>query len=186
VLGNSANGVFVAHSPNNTIGGATAAGRNAISANQGSGVSVLGDDATGNRVLQNSIFANGGLSIDLGDDGPIPNDLKDPDTGANDLQNKPLLSSAKKNATGTTTIKGKLNSTPNKTFNIQFFSNPSGTNEGKELLDSRSVSTDATGNVSFTFSTKKAIRLGQNITATATSSTGDTSEFSAPRKVVAQ
>ena len=38
---------------------------------------------------------------------------------------------------------------------------------------------------SFTFSTKKAIRLGQNITATATGPSG-TSEFSAPRKVVAQ
>jgi hypothetical protein len=96
----------------------------------------------------------------------------------------PAHASAKKGATGTTTVRGTLNSTPNKTFNVQFFSNPEGTDEGKTLLGSKSVTTDGTGNVSFTFSTTKAIRLGQNTTATSPS--GDTSEFSAPRKVVAQ
>ena len=121
----------------------------------------------------------------MGYDGPTPNDSGDKDTGANGLQNKPVLSSAKKGATGTTTVRGTLNSTPNKTFTVQYFSNPQGTNEGKTLLASKSVTTDGTGNVSFTFSTTKAIRLGQNFTATATGADG-TSEFSAPRKVVAQ
>jgi len=69
---------------------------------------------------------------------------------------------------------------------VQLFSNPSGTDEGKTLLGSKSVTTNGTGNISFTFSTKKAIRLGQNITATATGPGGNTSEFSVPRKVVAQ
>jgi hypothetical protein len=74
---------------------------------------------------------------------------------------------------GTTAIKGSFNS------------NPEGTDEGKTLLGSESVSTNGTGNASIALSTKKVIRLGQNITATATSaSTGDTSEFSAPRKAV--
>jgi CSLREA domain-containing protein len=207
-LGNSADGVHIAGAPNNTVGGTTTAERNVISnnaygvlidgpnasgnrvlqnlisANQYDGVYV--DTATGNRILSNSIFNNGLLGIDLYGDGPTANDPGDKDTGPNNLQNKPVLSSAKKSATGTTTTKATLNSTPGKTFNIQFFSNPTGTNEGKTLLGSRSVTTSGTGNVSFTFSTKKAIRLGQNITATATNtSTGDTSEFSAPRKVVA-
>ena len=158
--------------------------QNVISANEYDSV-ALDVDVTGIRILSNSIFANGDLGIDLGDDGPTANDPGDKDTGVNALQNKPLLSSAKKGATGTTTVRGTLNSTPGKTFQVQFFSNPSGTNEGKTLVGSKSVSTNGKGNASIAFSTKKAIRLGQNITATATStSTGDTSEFSAPRKVV--
>jgi trimeric autotransporter adhesin len=160
--------------------------QNIISANEYAGVGLYGDTATGNRILSNSIFTNGDLGIDLNDDGSTANDPGDADTGANDLQNKPVLSSAKKSSTGTTTVKGNLNSTPGKTFNVQFFSNPEGTNEGKTFLGSASVTTNGTGNVSFSFSTKKTIRLGQNITATATNtSTGNTSEFSGPRKVVA-
>ena len=149
-------------------------------------MAIYGDDATGNRILSNSIFSNGAIGIDLNADGPTANDPGDTDTGPNNLQNKPALSSAKKSATGTTTVRGNLNSTPDKTFNIQFFSNPSGTDEGKIYLGSKSVTTNGTGNVSFTLSTKKTIRLGQNITATATGPGGNTSEFSAPRKVVAQ
>jgi hypothetical protein len=46
--------------------------------------------------------------------------------------------------------------------------------------------TDGSGNASIGFSTTRKVALRQNITATATNSaTGDTSEFSAPRKVVA-
>jgi CSLREA domain-containing protein len=187
-LGNY-HGVLISEAANNTVGGTQAGARNVVSASTFYGVGVFGDTANGNRVLSNSVFSNGYLGIDLldGGIGPTANDPGDADTGANNLQNKPLLSSAKKSATGTTTIKGNLNSSPNKTFNVQFFSNPVGTDEGKTFLGSKSLATNGTGNVSFTFSTKKAIRLGQNITATATNtSTGDTSEFSAPRKVVAQ
>jgi hypothetical protein len=185
-LGNNY-GIQVYDGSNNTIGGTTAGERNVISGNERIGVVVYGGGATGNRILSNSIFSNGLLGIDLKDDGPTANDTGDTDTGPNGLQNKPVLSSAKKGATGTTIVKGNLNSTPGKTFQLQFFSNPEGTDEGKTLLGSKSVTTDGTGNVTLTFSTTKAIRLGQNITATATNaSTGDTSEFSAPRKVVAQ
>jgi hypothetical protein len=82
-------------------------------------------------------------------------------------------------------VKGKLNSIPNTPFEVQFFSAPEGTNEGKKLLGTQSVKTDGAGDVSLTFATTKNVSLGQNITATATNTaTGDTSEFSAPRKVV--
>jgi hypothetical protein len=186
-LGNY-HGVIVTGASGNTIGGMAAGARNVISASQFYGVGVFGDTATGNRILSNSIFSNVELGIDLlagGNRGRTDNDPGDIDTGPNGLQNFPLLSSAKKGAAGTTTVRGTLNSTPGKTFNIQFFSNPSGTKEGKTLLGSKSVTTDGTGNVSFDFSTKKEIRLGQDITATATGTDG-TSEFSAPKKVVAR
>jgi CSLREA domain-containing protein len=174
-LGNGTNGGVMIDGMSSIVAG------NTIASNLGAGVAVVG--VNGNRILSNSIFANGLLGIDLGDDGPTANDAGDADTGANNLQNKPLLSSAKKSATGTTTVRGTLNSTPGKTFNIQFFSNPQGGSQGKTLLGSKSVTTNGSGNVSFSLSTKKRVRLGQNITATATGA-GGTSEFSAPRKVV--
>src|SRR5215203_685344 len=56
------------------------------------------------------------------------------------------------------------------------------TRRSETLLGSESVTTNGTGNGSIAFSTTKAIRLGQNITATGPG--GNASEFSAPRKVV--
>ena len=181
VLGNSANGVYIS-GPNNTVGDATAGGRNVISANDGSGVSIFGGTATGNRIVQNSIFSNGGLGIDLGDDGPTANDPGDGDTGPNNLQNKPVVRSAKTGG-GKATVSARLNSTPDKTFTVQFFSNPSG-NEGKTFIGTKSVTTDASGNVTFTFSPTQKVGVGKTVTATATGAEG-TSEFSAARTVVA-
>jgi CSLREA domain-containing protein len=177
-------GVGIYFAPNNTVGGTTVGARNVISGNSETGVVIYGNNATGNRILSNSIFANGGLGIDLGEDGPSANDPGDKDTGANNLQNKPVLSSAK-NADGKTTVRGKLNSAPNRTFKVQFFSNPSGTDEGKVFIGQKSVTTDGSGNVTFAFSPAQKVGLGRTITATATSPAGNTSEFSAARTVVA-
>lgn len=70
-------------------------------------------------------------------------------------------------------------------FTIQFFSNPSSTNDGKKFIGQKSVTTDASGNATYTFSPVSKIPVGQTITATATNaSTHDNSEFSAPRKVI--
>ena len=184
-LGNVGNGVFIYDTSNNTVGGTTAGAGNVIAYSiAGDGVRVYGPSAAGNRILSNSIFANAGLGIDLGDDGLTPNDPDDADIGPNYLQNFPVLSSAKKNAAGTTTVRGTLDSTPNGSFRLQFFSNPKGTNEGKTLLGSQLISTNGAGDASFVFSTKKPVRLGQNITATATGPGGNTSEVSAPKQVV--
>jgi hypothetical protein len=153
------------------------------------GVEVLMDNpgatTNGNSILSNSIFANGGLGINLGDNGPTANDQGDTDSGENNLQNKPSLGSAK-NASGKTTIKGSLNSRPGATYTVQFFSNPSGTNEGRTFLGQKTgLNVDGSGHASFTFSPASKVPVGQTVTATATNGfTGDTSEFSAPRKVV--
>ena len=193
-LGNTGDGVDIINSSGNFVGGSVASAANTIAFNSEDGVNVssaAGLDATGNRILGNSIFSNGGLGMDLvgGTEnaaGATENDPGDSDTGVNDLQNKPAITSAK-TAGGKTTIEGKLNSTPNDRFQIQFFSNPSG-NEGKKFLGSRTVFfTDSTGNATFTFTPSQAIPAGQRITATATDVIdGNTSEFSAPRTVVAQ
>jgi hypothetical protein len=177
-LGNGSNGVVLGRR-GNTVGGATPGAANTIAFNGKDGVTVVG--GTGNSILRNSIFSNAGLGIDLDDDGPTANNPGDADTGPNNLQNKPNLISAVTSG-GVTTIKGNLNSTPNGFFVIRFFSNPSG-NEGKVFRGQKSVSTNSNGDVAFSFSPATAVREGQTITATATSSGGDTSEFSAPRTV---
>jgi CSLREA domain-containing protein len=188
-------GVFISDADGNTIGGTVAAAANTIAGNANNGVMVIGDGATGNSILRNSIFENGspgGLGIALNNDGVTANDNKDPDTGPNRLQNFPVITSA-----SATTIAGRLNSRPNKTFTIQFFSNPSpniptGFGEGETFLGEKTVTTNLEGKVTFTFDT--ALTVGEVVTATATRLVPDpsvpttllptdTSEFSAGRFV---
>ena len=194
ILGNF-HGVFIFDAPGNLIGGTVAEAANTISGNLNNGVMIIGDGATGNSILRNSIFENGspgGLGIALNNDGVTGNDPKDPDAGPNRLQNFPAITSA-----STTAIAAKLNSRPNKTFTIQFFSNPApniptGFGEGETFLGERTVTTNSEGRVSFTFAT--ALTAGEFVTATATRLVPDpnnpptllltdTSEFSAARRV---
>ena len=179
-------GVRIAGAIDNTIGGTVDAAANIISGNTNQGVFVSSCTcATGNRILRNSIFNNGMLGIELGllEDGPTPNDKKDPDTGPNNLQNLPVLTSA-----STTTVKGTLNSRPRRNFIIQFFSSPtadpSSFGEGEVFLGEKTVRTNEKGKASFTFTPTAALSAGEVVTATATrNSTRDTSEFSAARQV---
>ena len=180
-LGNGGNGVSLYR--NGTVGGDNAAFANVIAFNGGDGVAVRD---TGNRILGSSIFSNGGLGIDLNEDGPTPNDGPgDVDAGPNNLQNFPLLSSAKTGRTSTT-IRGTLRSVPGDGYLVQFFSNPKGTrDEGKKFLGEKTVTdTDGDGVASFAFKPRQKVRAGTFVTATATNVvTDDTSEFSAPKKV---
>jgi CSLREA domain-containing protein len=171
---------------NNTIGGAEPVAGNVIANSLGAGVFVFG---TGNRILSNSIFSNGGLGIDLLGDGRTLNDPKDPDAGPNNRQNFPVLASAERLSGGKTIIEGALDSTPStkrkkRTFTIQFFSNPQGQDEGKTFLGQKRVTTSRQGLVSFSFETNRTLALGDGITATATGPGGNTSEFSDPVPVV--
>ena len=164
---------------------------NSILSNDSDGVMVIGNCSTGTRILRNFLHGNGGLGIDLagGDEttsGVTKNDPQDPDTGNNDLQNLPTISTAV-TLSGSTTITGGLNSTPNSAFTIQFFSSPapdpSGFGEGKTFIGQRSVTTNANGNASFEFVPARAIPVSWRVTATATG-VGGTSEFSRARIVV--
>jgi hypothetical protein len=186
-LGNGSDGVSIIFSSNNYIGGRTATGANTIAYSGDNGVDVRADDfpfdANGNRFLINSIFRNSGLGIDLGDDGRTANDDGDTDTGPNGLQNFPVLSSAT-TISGTTTIEGTLNSHPNENYRVRFFSSPG--RQGEKFIGEKTVTTDASGDATFTFSPTQAVVVGQQITATATrNTTGDTSEFSAAQQVAA-
>ncbi|HEY6187997.1 MAG TPA: DUF4394 domain-containing protein [Pyrinomonadaceae bacterium] len=163
----------------NRIGG-TAPGAGNVIAFNAIGVDI-DPGATGNPILANSIFSND-IGIDLNADGVTPNDAGDTDTGGNNLQNYPVLTGAT-SVGGDTTITGTLNSTPGTSFRIEFFSNTTlnhtGFGEGQTFIGSTTVTTDASGNTSFTANTGSATPAGRFITATATNNvTNDTSEFS--------
>jgi CSLREA domain-containing protein len=178
-LGNGADGIFVNGGTNNGVGGTTAGGANRIGFNRAAGVFV----AAGVRdtILHNALFSNALLGIDLAPRGVNPNDLKDPDTGANLRQNYPVLNSATA-AAATTTVTGTLNSTPNTAFTVELFvspaCDPSGFGEGQSFLAAlASLSTDANGNATFIVGVSGAIAKGSFVTATATDPNGNTSEF---------
>jgi hypothetical protein len=86
---------------------------------------------------------------------------------------------------GASTVKGRLNSAPNKTLLIEFYSNPSG-DEGKKVLGQKAVTTNADGLAPLTFAPSQEVPAGQRVTATATDAGRNTSEFSVPRTVVAK
>src|SRR5215471_6692268 len=121
-IGNGCYG-FVAASGSGTIGGTNPGEGNIIAFSGTQGVSLSGGTFT---ILGNSIFSNGGLGIALFDRcdfamEPTSNDHCDTDTGPNNLQNYPVITSASF-SNGSVTLSGTLDSVPNTTFRIEFFS----------------------------------------------------------------
>ncbi|HXI51901.1 MAG TPA: right-handed parallel beta-helix repeat-containing protein, partial [Candidatus Saccharimonadales bacterium] len=110
-LGNAKAGILLAAS-GNLIGGLSAGAANVVAGNRSNGVTVINTNLSGDAILGNSIFANIGLGIDLGNDGPTPNDPNDADAGPNGRQNYPVTNSAESGGTGTG-VTGMLQSAPN-------------------------------------------------------------------------
>lgn len=181
-------GITIVAGLNNLIGGVANDGTfagNAIHYN-GTGVIVTGGTGSqGNQISYNSIFQNQKLGIDLGGDGVTPNDINDADSGPNSFQNYPLITSVtiSRSPRGPSfaTIAGTLNSTPNSTFRLEFFisaaAGPSGFGQGEVFIGAASVTTDGSGNGSYNVGFE--VDPGRPVySATATDSSGNTSEFS--------
>ena len=94
------------------------------------------------------------------------------------------VQSYKSDGHNSTIMEGRLNTNPGRTFAIQFFSNL-GDHEGNRFIGQRRVSANENCNVSFSFIPNRPVRSGATITDTATGPDVGTSEFSAPRAVVA-
>jgi CSLREA domain-containing protein len=161
------------------IGGTEPGAANTIAYNCGQGIQF---DFGPNHwpILGNSIHSNRGLGITFMGGTPVDNDDGDGDTGSNDLQNHPVITSAVASA-GSVTVSGTLNSTPSTAFRLEFFASgfcdASGHGEGQQFIGTTDVTTDASGNTAFgplTF----AAPDDAEITATATDPDGNTSEFS--------
>lgn len=190
-LGNSMFGVHISLAPGNIIGDAGNGRGNLIAGNGADGIYVIGESATGNAIRANSIRDNGDLGIDLGNTGVTPNDAGDPDAGPNGLQNFPAVTAVGSNGSQTQ-FSGTLNSLPNRTFRIDFYSSPacdpSGYGEGRTYVGWRDITTNASGNASFNFTLSIGVSAGWVVAATASdlSAGGQTSEFSQCRQVTAQ
>ncbi len=197
-LGNGAGGVSAFYgASNNTIGGLAIVAGNTIANNQSRpGVNIgagNSDNCPGNEILSNSIYNNAMLGINLGfHTTPNPNMPGGPFQGPNDLQNDPVLTQALTlPSSSAVAITGTLNSDANTTFTLQFFANttadPSGYGQGQTLIGTTTVTTDASGNASFTaVFTGQVVPGGDAISATATDPSGNTSEFAQDVTAVAQ
>jgi parallel beta-helix repeat protein len=152
----------------------------------------LSGQTDGNTISQNSIYGNTNIGIDLradtsgGFDGATLNDAGDGDTGSNDLMNFPVIYSAVISG-GNITVIGEAR--PGAT--VEFFEadgDASGYGEGQTFVASQvegsvddsngaAGSTDPTANqFTFTFAVGSLI-VGDELTATATDGSGNTSEF---------
>ncbi|MCP9496072.1 MAG: hypothetical protein MSG64_16615 [Pyrinomonadaceae bacterium MAG19_C2-C3] len=177
-LGNGENGILVeADSFTNFIQD------NVIACNNRNGVEIPANRNPAVRILidRNNIFDNAELGIDLGESGVTPNDSLDTDTGANFLQNFPVLTSvsapiannsARHNKVdnplpfathpvkpaGGITVNGTLNSTPNTSYTVHWYFSAATqcvNNQAvsRPLVSGRvaNVQTDGQGNAPFSF-----------------------------------
>ena len=165
---------------NNTIGGSgTAGNRIAFAQTIYSGVRIR-TGSTNNAILGNAIFGNGALGIDLGAFGVNANIPCGAGTGANMAQNYPVLAQAVSgNGTG---VRGTLSGRPNQAFLLQFFASLGcdsyGNGEGQIYLGQQTVVTGNNCNAGFVATLPNQVPTGYVITATATDSANNTSEFS--------
>jgi parallel beta-helix repeat protein len=168
---NGGGGLIDAGGSNNFIGGTGAGQGNIIQNNAGPGVQVDGNSnpTTGNAIEGNSIFNNSGPGIYLTNGG---------NNSAAELP--PVLNYAFSTAGGTT-VSGSLSSVANTNFQIEFFASPtkdsSGAGQGETFLGFTTVTTDGGGNASFSLSSLPAVAVGEFLSATATDSTNNTSQF---------
>jgi hypothetical protein len=187
-LGNTLRGVLLLGEVSDTLIGGGEVSQNTIAFNDSEGIALVKAEhpnmttiPVDAQITANKIYSNGLRGIGFYENDGQGNDSQDADEGINHLQNAPALNSAYADS-----IVGTLNSAPNKTFNLDFYSSPScdnsGRGEGQTYLNSISVTTDANGNASFV--TGFGASSGAVITATATAAPasgnayGSTSEFS--------
>lgn len=184
-LGNGLPGIRISSS-NNIVGGTAPGDANTIAFNGQQGVQI--EQGTGNSFRLNSVFNNGGafLGFNLGPGRTQPNDPGDGDGGPNKYQNYPTIKKVVRKLSGLI-VRASLNSRPNARYTIDLYLSPAcdtkGAGEGKTALGSMDVTTDGSGNVSFRKVFLLSASPGQVVTATATDSAGNTSEFSYCGKV---
>lgn len=168
----------------NAVGGVGAGEANLIAYQSRDGIQV--QSGTANALRGNVIFGNGRLAIDLNasptsnstGDGVTANDQGDADTGANELQNYPVVGAVVAN--GAATVTGTIDSHPSTQYSVDLFfagaCDASGHGEADAALGSTEVTTDAAGHGSF--SVPVGVLEDGVVTATATDSAGNTSELS--------
>jgi hypothetical protein len=166
----------------NLFGGPDAADANIILHSNQSGIAIKA--GWGMDIRRNIIHKNNRLGIDLGNDGPTPNDSSDADTGANLRQNYPRITWIGRNG-ASTAVKGYLQSRPLTIFRLDFYTNDeadtSGFGEGQTFQTTVDVTTDSAGRAPFSVTVNGTFA---RVIGTATDPLYGTSEFSKAPLVV--
>lgn len=162
-MGNTLNGIFIQDSSKNVIGSTSnAVPANLIAYNDGSGIFV--QSGSENGIHRNSILDNDGIGINLA-------------ANANENAVAPGLTSAFLQD-GNITINGTLTAKSKTTYTIEFFASALNNASGEEYLGSITVKTDSNGVAVLAFTTLHPTIGLDIITATATDSKDNTSQFS--------
>ncbi len=158
---------------------------NIIAFNAGAGINVDSTSAAGNSFTENVIYSNGGISIDLNDDGRSPNDLDDVDLGANYTNNFPIIDVLEFQG-GLVHIEGSVNYNvfaPGEVITVHFYVSDSltvdGYAEAKQFLGEHNFSDSGFGVETFNLDFAVSVPDNSYISATLSRFSG-TSEFSDP------
>lgn len=152
-LGNGGGGIVLASgAADNLIGGTAAGAVNRIGWNADNGIVIGGSSSVRNTIRRNSVFKNNGQGIRLSG-------------GANDAIEAPVI-------TGLNPIRG----TAPANASVEIFLNRPGDAQGETFV----VSVNAGGAGTFSRNFDLSLNIGENLTATATDSNGNTSEFGPP------
>ena len=191
-LGNGSSGININQGAlNNTIGGTATREANTIAFNSGDGISMNSSGTDGNQVSGNSIFQNGGLGIDLDPDGVGTG------SGANNDKAAPVITGITPSGSDFIIV-----ATAGSSDTVEFFrvnnaaapvvtADPSGSGEGYLYLGSCvdngacsgphiSAVADAdpvAGSIRAVL-LSSGVSVGDAVSATATDSSNNTSEFS--------
>lgn len=176
-LGNRASGIALTNGAKNNIIGSVSNG-NTIAYNDSAGIVIVDNTTLNNKITANSIFNNDFLGIDIFPGGVNANDVGDTDNGPNNMMNFPVIASTGYDSgSGNTFITGTLDTQNPQSSTVEIFkSEPDlifNHGEGKTYLGS--TTPDALGNWSIVVT---GLIDGDEVTATATDSNGNTSEFS--------
>lgn len=161
-------GVYV-HGNYTVVGGPEPGAGNLIAYNLNNG--IFNDGTSNYAIRRNSIFGHGDIGI-----------------GGHNTPPAPALTSVMSDG-NTLLIQGDLTGAPNTTIEIEFFSNLTphwtGFGEGQTYIDTTSVTTNSTGQVSFSVVITPTPAVGLWISATATHVDTSTSRFSNSVQVAA-
>ncbi len=164
-LPNGGNGVFISNGFENVIGTTAPVTANTpanlIAFNGANGVLVVSGNRNG--IHENSIYGNTLLGINLA-------------PGANMNQAAPALASVRTLVLGIQVF-GSVTGTPNTTFTVEIFANATDGSSGRYFLGAQTVTTNASGFGTFSFSAPRAPNGARVITATATDPMNNTSPF---------
>ena len=166
-LKNNLAGVYLTGAYNNLVGGLASGAGNTIAFNNQLGVVVNGGQCA---ILGNSLFSNSGN----------PGDIRLLN-GGNTNAVPPTLTAVTNN-TAVTLITGVLTNYPNDTYWIEFYASPNAS-DAKTFLGATNVVTGVTGVAAINIYLTTGNITNQYITATATDSSGDTSQISVSKAV---